>query len=374
MSKCFIVVISFISLLSCRFEPSTNDDDLGADSKFILKDSIVVDYLGNLQITDYLEDKQSYLGLDLSNNSIIQFNKDGDILYEPIIGGEGPEDIRGTIYSLGYSKSNSLLAQTRTFLYELNFQGDILKKIKLPDGDLYTMMRLTNSVIGDKVLLLHDNNTDLRPIFRDYFHEVRNITVIDMKTEQVTFEVPFEDSSLYKNNDYYYRITCPSFVVNTLDSSVYVLYPYEKKIYQYDFSKGFLLMKVIETNPEHFKEPEKARFGSDFNIMKSVSYDSYYLNIYNNRTYTLLEYVTGMPKTISQPGSIAGLNELLTDHNNRYYQVFKNGEKIGYDIERPSGMMDLRYFHQNNQAVFQLDKRKAERDYEVFYLYEVDFL
>jgi hypothetical protein len=365
-------ILSFL-FISCGNYEKKEKDKLVSNSQFILKDSIVVDYLGNLHITDFNEEKDSYLALDLSSNSIIQFNQEGEILYEPITTGEGPEYIRGTIFSLGYSEDQSLIVQTRTILYELNYEGEILRKIRLPDGNIYTNMRLVNYAFDNNVFLLHDNNTDLRPIYREYFDEVKHITIVDMESELVEFIIPFEEKSMYKNDNYYYRTSIPAFSLNKKDSSINLIYPYEKKIYQYDLVEDYILNKIIDTNPENFKEPEKANFNSEFNTMKSLAYDSYYLNIYNNSEYVVLEYVTGLPYTISAPQSLTALNDLLKDHNNRYYQFFKNGEMVGGDIKQPEGMMDLKYLHENDQVVFQLDKNNAERNYEVFYVYEIDF-
>ncbi|MGM0581999.1 MAG: hypothetical protein ACQETL_15050 [Bacteroidota bacterium] len=366
------VFLCFISLLACHYD-SSNTSSQKVESKFILKDSIVVDYIGNLHITDFDEDSDSYLALDLSSNSILQFNTEGDIIYEPIQSGEGPDYVTGTIYSLGYSGNESLFAQTRTTLYELNYEGEILRKIKLPDGTIYINMRLVNYVFDNKVFLLHDNNTDLSPSFKEYYQEAKHITIVDLEVEEVTVEVPFEKTSNYLNNEYYYRNSVASFTVNKLDSILNVIYPYEHKIFQYDLTGNYELIGVIETNPENFKEPEKTLFDTKIDIMKSLAYDSYYLNVFNNKEYLILEYITGIPKTISPPESMPELNELFRLYNNRYYQIFKNGEKIGSDIEKPEGVMDLKYLHENNHVVFQLDINNAERNYEVFYLYEIDF-
>lgn len=371
--KSLAIIILFFLFISCDSQKTEQELSSNLNSSFVLKDSIVVDYLGDLQITDYDEERKAYLSLDLSSNSIIQFDHKGNILFNPIKTGEGPDFVNGAIYSLSYSGKESVIVQTRSALYQLNFQGEILKKIKLPDGSLYSNMRLKNIVLGNKVLLLHDNNTDVRPIYRDYFKEVKHITVVDLETEKISYEISFEEGSFYKNDNYYYRISCPTISLNRKDSLLNIIYPFEKKIYQYDIGKGYLLQNVFNTNPKHFKEPERAEYGNEFPfIMNSLAYDSYYLNIYNNAKYILLEYHTGIPKSLKAPQSLPVLNDLLIDHNNRYYQIFDNGEKIGSDILRPEGMMDLRYFHKNNVAVFQLDKRKAERNYEVFYLYEID--
>jgi hypothetical protein len=233
-------------------------------------------------------------------------------------------------------------------------------------------MRLVNYLFDNKIFLLHDNNTDLSPRFKEYYQEAKHITVVDLETEEVSVEIPFERASIYLNNEYYYRNSVASFSLSRFDSSLNIIYPYDHNIYEYDITKDYEIMGVVKTSPENFKEPEKAFFGSEMNMMNALAYDSYYLNIFTNTEYTILEYSTGIPKTISPPKSMPELNEFFRDHNNRYYQIFKNGKKIGRDIEKPEGMMDLKYLHQNNQVVFQLDKNKEERDYEIFYLYEVD--
>jgi len=371
--KFLSILITTLFIISCNKESDEDQENITSRSQFVLKDSILVDYLGNIQLTDYHSATESYLGLDISSNAIIQFNREGEILYNPIKSGEGPEFVTGRIFSLGFSENRSILAQTRSALYELNFQGDILKKIKFPKESLYSNIRYTNSVIGNKVLLLHDNNTDLRPDKRQYFDEVRHITVVDLETGEVTFKIPFQEGSMYKNEDFYYRTTTPAFSLNMVDSTINIIYPHEKKLYQYALDKDFSLKNIFNTNPENFKEPEKASYGEELNIMRSLAYDSYYLNIFNNKEYIILEYMTGLPETVSPPKAVVDLNNLMIENNNRYYEIFKNGKKIGSDIEQPKGMMDLRYFHENNQVVFQLDKREAEKDYEVFYLYGIDF-
>jgi hypothetical protein len=373
MLKYFIIFIAFTCFFSCDLDSNNKEKvERNLNTQFILKDSILLDYLGNVQITDYLSQKQSYLGLDLSSNSIIHFNDKGEMLYDPILTGEGPGLITGTIFSLGYLNDESILVQTRIALYKLNFKGDILKKIDLPNETLYSYGRFTNYVRGKKVYLLHDNNTALRPIYREYFDQVRHVTVVDLEDESINTVIPFEDESMYKNNDYYYRMSIPAISLNKIDSSINIIYPYEKKIYQYEIGNSYSLRNIIDTNPSNFKEPERANYSSDFNTMKSLAYDSYYLNIFNNSNFIMIEYVTGLPLTISPPQSLSELNELFIDNNERYYEIFKDGKKVGEDLRRPSGMMDLKYFHENNTVLFQLDKRKVEKDYEVFYIYEID--
>lgn len=367
--------ILLIIICSCGSqEESQNTSVLPNSLEFILKDSIVLDYLGNLHITDYDKESKSYLSLDLSNNSIVQFNYAGEILYDPIQSGEGPDVVNGTIYSLGYSGNKSLFAQTRTTLYELNFDGKILRKIKLPTETIYTNMRLVNYLFDNKVFLLHYNNTELSPREKAYFQEAKHITIVDLETDEVTVEIPYENESMYQNDEYLYMDSGATFSLNKSDSLLNVIFPFEHKIFQYDLSRNYEFIGVINTHPENFKEPEKVLFNNEMDVMKALAYNSNYLNIFNNEEFIILEYTTGIPLIISPPKSLPELNELFRLHNNRYYQIFKDGEKIGNDIEKAKGMMDLKYLHQNNQVVFQLDKNNAERDYEVFYLFEVNGL
>ena len=361
-------IILFICI-SCLISCDKVDQTKAKKVELVLQDSIVVDYIGNLYIVTQNELDHHYLSLDRTTGNIVEFDNKGNIsmVFNP--SEPGPNAIKGELIGLNYFQDSLLLIQSRDSYYVLNKEGEIMSTYTPGrSGALSGNMRYRLQADGPFIFSNRGYDTEYKLNEVQFYEEAKNLAVIDFREDtSLNYHIPYEDNSLYKEVDKFYMNTFPIFNYNPADSLIYLLHAMDRKVRVYDPYQEFKLVHEIKTSPQNFKEPSGTPFGQQINTLKELTYGSYYLNFFNDQDLMVLEYTTGLPLTINQPGSVAELNELMVDNNKFYYEVFLKGKKLG-EAELPKNKMGLRIVR-DNKAIFQLDKNKEERDYEVFYEY-----
>lgn len=360
------LMLSWLFFCACQSSEHVNVED---SKKFLeIVDSIKVNYLGNLYLTDFCEKTEIYLSFDLTSDTIVEFDDTGAVRNKFNPTKEGPEGIKDAIIALAYHNDSTILVQSREGYYFYNKEGSLLRKIVLErDSPLYSNMKYNVESLSDLIFSMDRNFSNEPLISEEYYKDVHHISEINLKDSSITPRVKFDKKSLYLQSLGFYYFSSPAFDFNKMDSSLNILFPAEKVIYKYYPFKDWNLGSVIKTNPLYFNDPIITPFNQRPHTMRSLSYGSYYQNIFSAGEYLVVEYRTGLPKTVDLPGSIEELNDIYQEKNNYCYELYRDDEKIASDFTTPEHLFGLRILKNNGELIFQLNKNRFEYDFEVFY-------
>ena len=125
-----------ISILSCSGEKEETISSYPLSEQnfeFEIYDSLVVDYLGNLALMDMSPDGNTILLNDTNTDTLFVTNAAGDILYQYMLKGEGPNNYTGNRTGIAKFSSNSeFIIPTSRGVYIYNLEGELQKSYK-PD-------------------------------------------------------------------------------------------------------------------------------------------------------------------------------------------------------------------------------------------------
>lgn len=372
-----IVALTIIGLF--LFSCSEKQTKIGispiASFDFYLKDSIIIDYLGDLFITDFSIKRKTYLSFDFAQNSIIEFSENGKIILHLKFDGDDPNGFGNTIGGLSYFNDSSIVVQGRKGLFFYGHNGRIINKIEggkspivLLNGQFKIVQTKINGV--DHLITLSEDISFYYKEQKEYYLNKKHFSVFNLNTLEREDVIYFDEKSIYFNDNYYYPRSDALFNYNPTDSMLYVTYNLEKLIYVYS-SKDFQLRKKIETSPINFNKPTKSTYGVLADDIKSIAIDSRYNNIFISEDTVILQYLIGMKEEDYSFSSVAELNKASLDYYQTYVEVFVDGEKIGADVKIPEDAIEISYVRSLDYILMPVnqEKQNIERDYLVFYVY-----
>lgn len=380
-SYLYLVFISYI-LLSCsrKTEDKSIASSLAAQEfEFEIYDSLIVDYLGMVQLMDISPNQESFLLIDQNTDSMIVANKSGKILHTFIKKGEGPDDYQGNRSgSAKFVTNDSFIVPTITGMYQYSLEGKLLKKYLPEDFTGNTNLLIPNNQVHwidkDQIYVYSPGRyTDLGVQGINYQTGSKQLEVVDMNTGSYSPIIPFPKASKYSSDTKEYGAVdfYPTFQV--ANDSLYLAFRNEPKIYTYSLTnleapalvQPIPFPSFIERNTN--AKVENGVFNTRDFLLGTIN--SIFVGEDNSM---LIFYLSGL--TDSEAA------EVITAAKDDFSAIFKNAEAIntmGYVlfdgeqlsplISTPEKLGSIDVFKSKKEVWFSLNFEAAEKDYSVLY-------
>jgi len=231
-----------------------------------LLDSLVLDHLGEVYLQDISPDGSTFLGYDQSSKTFLVFSSNGELINSLDLKGEGPG--RYGEYHTGKplfldNESFLLMSNKGQFLYDL--QGRLIQHFR-PDFQpayRFTVPFSKNSVkVGSNevVSVFQGRYNDLGFTLE---HQVksRQLESLDLISGEFSPVVPFPAESRFSSNSRLFHDVYIRPILSSADSTLYVAFTNEPKIYAYKESLLDTPISVQTLPLEVFYEAEGGRAG-----------------------------------------------------------------------------------------------------------------
>lgn len=241
-------LLIFIVPVLCSFFGCSGGDkenkEISDNQAFHLEivDSIRVDYLGDLEITDIHQETGEIIGFNFKTNDLVIFDQTGKIIEQFSRGGDRPNPINSMV-SLGFYQGDKLLvANNNGKLAVFKKNGEHIEDIPLPFQIQYFNWSQRKKIYSLSDSLLLGQLAKIKNIegYEEYY-----LNFIDLKTGNLIPVLSIPDISKYSSGDHYGP-----------------LYPYITKF------DNFLYMTLSNEPSLHIYELE----GSDLNYLETVAF------------------------------------------------------------------------------------------------------
>lgn len=398
-------------------------------AELVLRDSIMIDLIGNLNIYEYNPSNRLFLAGDISPGGVIMMgagpkygvlghlviNENGDIIHQFDKIGNGPEEFGGGALDHFFIGDSAIGVFSKTGLYEYSLDGSFIKKYQKINGqDLvgysnYKIAATDNE--GNLAIGLAKGMDEATRAWDSLFQIVKPMRFYDLGKYQTGYESLEEGEKAkygfpdhphyYPESNYGVQQLPPQVVYNRGRKEVYAVYPSIQRMEVYDMETGSF-KGFIDTSPDYFGETvEAGSIEGAIGGYESLAWlnrggrmaSSNYQEVDQIGEYTLLRYNKALPPDVLNSLLAKGYNKderwpaLRRQHYKFYYQLFKEGKKVLPDFELPQlepqeGQLEFKRIRETRGTVIGGDGLNriyvsmpndgdVERDYELIYVYEL---
>jgi hypothetical protein len=372
----FILLIGF----ACQTkEPELPATPLSEQNlEFEIYDSLVMDYLGNVNLMDISPDGNTFLLIDQNTDSIFVTNLSGTILQQYKRTGEGPENITGNRTGIAkFFDDESFLIPSSRGIFQYSIDGSLLKSF-IPDftglSQLVIPSNEAHFVKNNKVYMnLPGRYSDLEQNVLDFQEQSKRLEVLDIATDEFESVTHFPKTSKFSSTTKEYG-SLESFSNITLKGdTLFLNFRSEPKIFGYSFSNLDSPVSVqtipfpafLERNPD-----KKVETGS-FNL-RDFFYGTINKIIAMDENVFLISYLGGLSDEVA--------NEIIAEGGSDFDKIFKmageknqgglvlfDGKNISPIIRKPENLGNINKFVSKEEIWFSLNFSKAENDYSIIY-------
>lgn len=401
MKNIFLILFASIVLFACGSEEEAADTfSANSNLTFEIVDSVAVDYLGRLNLSDISPDKNHYLFYDGQRNNFVITNKAGEITNEFSKSTDTP-DAHGQIsFNPAFFGNDKIVAVGRNGYFIYNFDGSIWKNFKETNINSNFFMSIIGSktlhfaeINGEQVLLTKgpatfEREVDVEKALADYKsitlvkpNEIKSLggnttSLEDASVEgteaqlEVTkgfsYHIGLPQESIYRQMPDFTPFSATAFISIDGDK-IMVGYNKDMNVYTYEYANGeFNLLSTLNLNPDliYIDKPDSEKEneismpgGGTIRMAGGAMGEGRIINSFLHGSQLISVYYPGvkpedrvMPEI--QRGADGSIRVTANSANepkvkNRY-QLFIDGVKMGSDFEAPenlsgSGMQDGEY-------------------------------
>lgn len=373
----FLLVFLLGLLHSCS-SPNDKKETLDFVPKFIVRDSLVIDYLGNLSMLDIKANSSEFLFYDFQRNEFVRVNAEGEILQQKNLKEDSKDGFGSFFLSCHYLPSGEIVVFTFEKMYRYDGELRLLNSSELP------FSFFTNTVFGGHINLVHKGMlfTNVLPedvnqeFFKkqDFLASHPFLTIFDLEKEEILTQTHIPSEAAIIRHPGKYRETAPFSLIH--EDHLYLLFPNSPEIYKYKFPE-LELLEWIDLSPEkEYVQTEPTPInGESFGVFFDGLASSDFTNLYASNGYFMTSYNGAAPKdeVDALPRNVVGderYKRLEKTYKIPYYQIIKDGEKIWEDH------LDIDFRYKQGQLYarrnLHLPKVDEELDYLTFYFYEIN--
>lgn len=376
------LLVTLLSL-SCS-ETKSGDNTKTFNYQLVKTDSIRVNSLEQIQITDYSSQKNTFLAYATRTKTCMEVDFKGNIISTVDLTGEGPGHFGQGITELGYLGDDIII--NGPFMY-LTYDGDWNFKERIPyqsGGAFLPLGMITGAPESQNhsenpvvIRTIDHNYFGSKKLADDYFHEAKMIELIPLNEEEPIQLFNYPEESIYRSESIYFDAHKARVSYNSTNETFDVVLPLEPRLYIFD-SKTNNLLQTYQLDLNSFKKPQgipfedqhkngRSGFGPSnqlntvYNLTNSMVY-----NISSEGNITILEYTTGT-KGETNLTDIKSASALNQKEAQRFTAFFKSGKKIAEVEKRFTKLVRLDEYrflvHDVNQ--------EEELDYSQFFIYEL---
>lgn len=383
MKKAILFTLSACCLIySCSTNKEAEDQTAeAAQYKLVKVDSLLIQVSEPLQITDQHPDNGNFLAYGIASQKCFELDRNGLVLSEADLSGEGPGRFGKSMSELGYLGDTKVINGPNTYLLfddEWNYQT---KLVYDNDGTASYFgyiagAPLTVDVAGDPLIIRATSQSlfDFKKLEPDHFSSAPVATLHATKAK-VKAVLNYPTSSIYQSQDTYYIDHSPLLSFNRQEGLLYMAMPLEQKLYVYDM-KQEALVQTIDIKLNSFKDPQGIPFADQgkepkingANELSRVyqATNSAIKRINSAGVITIIEHKTGTrQKTGLTNYKVA--RQRAKEENKNYTSFIKEGKTI-YETEQV--FKRLVRLSENRFMIENIDK-EVERDYNQYDIYEL---
>lgn len=382
------IMVALVLFFSCaeKNKKAPVEPPLNLPKKeFVLVDSITIQPLSTFYfvIADYNLKRQTYLAFDpLRSNEIFEFDHSGKIMHTLNVQGIDSSDIGNYLFGLGYYMDSLMCMVSEKGCYIYNFQGQRLRFIKGAFGgnSANFSIQLVNDVIYCP--LINTKNSSNNFTGKRYYEAKRNLMSINLRDSSLTSHVPFENGSIYLDDEMWYNKSLVAATYDNYDSTLKLIYQLDNKMYQYKLSENGtpVIKKAVDLVPEYFGEVNGLNYEGKYtqpDLLKLNTENSAYNQIHSFNDSVVVVYSAGVPEkeleSLPTMGTV-GLNQLLEKEYQEFVSIYYKDKKLYRDIKVPENCAGIVYVQSANR--FLMFRRKTtenvgKNDKEIVYIYEI---
>ncbi|MBS9525754.1 hypothetical protein KI659_17170 [Litoribacter alkaliphilus] len=382
-----VLICAILLAIGCT---SPQDEKKSQDSlagEWAVVDSVTVEYLGNMTLSDISPDGKHLLAADYRKNTYFILNESGEILQELQKGGDTPDTYGQYLSEMGFWDDQTVFIMGTKAIKWYDLQGNEVKSTPMKgDYQKSVTMRYTGGQaqkisLGDEQHLLHQGHMPkIKRTEKRYMDEVRGGTLINTNNFEMIELFPleedsrFRDGNLYDNGDLYSRLAVGEDKIYVSFDGDPTLYAYEKdEPFNLAFKKPLTLQNV---QPNEGMPVEYADVDVYFDPAKS---GLRFLQADNRSVY--LQYFEGISKErMAELEQIDDMNKWMAEYEEEL-NTRENRLKL-FDAEG-NEQVDLRLHDKfDGQAGFlarhdhlyfnKVKNEEEEEDYVVFYKVRVE--
>ena len=369
----------FLSLLIFfQFCSIANKEELELDEiNLVVVDSLAIDHLGKLYIIDAKENHSEFLLYDEFTKEFFRVNKSGIILQKVNLTGEGKDNYQSDYFlTAHYLDSGEILVETfgYQFIYDKEFNLKEKRKTPLSPITKQIMGSTVNLPIGEfmfsSAFKIDENRDSFSKSFGVGYPLLTSYKIGDFSIQART---TFPEKSQMVLNPGSYNFDSP-FAVYHKDK-LYINFSSSPEIYVYDFPSmkqlRYIPLQPGESYKQNTPSDPNENFGSFFNKLASSTYEGF--NFSNGYMITWYKGAAPQDEVDALPRNVVGQPEfqaLQKKYEKYHYQIFKDEKKLW------EGYIDVKLKSVRNMIFSETkigDKEdEVEKDYEVFYFYELN--
>ena len=349
-----------------------------------LVDSIQIESLEQIQITDYSPTKNRFLAYATQSKICIEVDANGNVISKVDLNGEGPGHFGRGMTHLSYLGEDIIINGPNVYFV---YDGDWNYKKRLvytsggawlplgmipgtletyvSDGEAHVIKPVDHNYFGHKKL---PNN---------YFSSANLIEVTTLNSEESKKQIKYPEGSIYLSNSTYYDRHKAILSYNTKEEAVYLALSLEPKIYVYS-TENFSLLSTINLELKDFRTPQgipfeaqhkngRSGFGPTNQLNTVYNYVNSGINSLSSEgEITIISYRTGTKRKTSAK-SIKEAREEFDKENQFYTAFYKNGRKV---LEIPRSYNRIIRISETRFLTHDISVEE-ELDYSNFHIYEL---
>ncbi|HSI74920.1 MAG TPA: hypothetical protein VK957_03460 [Lunatimonas sp.] len=344
---------------------------------FVVTDSLIIDYIGQLNLVNSKDDRSEYLLFDPQRKEFVRVNEEGNILQRKNLEEDSKDQFEPSYVSIDYLANGQLLFVGMNHFYWYDSELNLLDKKEIPFNikSVYFSPGHANLVHGHNIFT-HAVNKDLDDDTRekeDFLANFPFLTVYDFAEEKIISQDFIPKSAQMIKAPGKYMDSAPFSVL--LNQDLYLLFQNSPEIYRFSFPK----LNLIETIPlapdNSFYAQIKPVPVKNYQSMSSygmLTENSAFFGIGITNGLLLAGYHGALPTDVVEIYNSASDQEkkqIRETYKIPYYQVVKEGEKVW------EGHLDIQFQFQNGRIYadrnVNLPRAELELDYVPFYFYEI---
>ena len=383
----FFLPLLFIQLIACESNTELASDESAITKYELVKaDSIIVDYMENINILDYDREREIILGYHSRSGDYIEFDLNGNILNEVNLIGEGPNDHGKNTYQVNYIGGGKVgvAAIGRYFIYDSDWEleskvdFDFAGSYRVTASGSYITSGFSQSQnASSPFITISSVGFDVRKK-----EDLQNphLFNVNVKTGEGMYFHHFPDSSFYVQSDQLFINMMDQISSYNIEKKVLdVIHRAEPILYRYDVSMAE--PKLIDSYRFEYENPNSPR-GIPFDSPAEVMMGGGGAIIYANQLLTdiqsfgdlqLISYLERHPLSdMINPSSMDGklLREIYESPAKRWSYLIKDGKRISENIPSISPGIALQLGNGRFLSRNYVDP-DIERDTQLFYIYEL---
>jgi len=314
--------------------------------EFKIRDSIQVDYQGNLFLFDYDQSKNRFLGMDTATDEVLLFDREGKVMSQFHLLKDGPNAISWAL-GLGFFNGQFTVMDAAKGLLFFSSEGTITDRIGLSPP--YTYINGLNSPVyafGNELVYIRpergemDWNNQLEMFEKIYRSPILEVYNPETKTYRTT--MPFPPGTIYEDG-YFYHWMFPTVIPAGKYWLVYFMAEPAYHVYQKE-GDDLVFHKTIDLELEDAVKIEGVPMANIEDYYEKSLYNIFgrIQNLYVLDSQIVIHYTKGMEEEIVSafPRNIVEERTALSLEIKNYLAVLnRNHQMIQKDIPVPEGVI-----------------------------------